>query len=120
VIKVPASGYIVKRQKDLHLHINCKMLQDTWVQVMYFADDIISISETQYGRYDANLTFYNSSSFLWPVHDFPYYVDLNQNLFLQASLHSSDPNLVVFVDTCVASPSPSNFRTLSYDLIRSG
>ncbi|KFR05464.1 Deleted in malignant brain tumors 1 protein, partial [Opisthocomus hoazin] len=50
----------------------------------------------------------------------PYYVDLNQNLFLQASLHSSDPNLVVFVDTCVASPSPSNFRTLRYDLIRSG
>ncbi|KFQ72606.1 Deleted in malignant brain tumors 1 protein, partial [Phaethon lepturus] len=50
----------------------------------------------------------------------PYYVDLNQNLFLQASLHSSDPNLVVFVDTCVASPDPSNFRTLTYELIRSG
>ncbi|NXT41375.1 DMBT1 protein, partial [Pelecanoides urinatrix] len=50
----------------------------------------------------------------------PYYVDLNQNLFLQASLHNSDPNLVVFVDTCVASPDPSNFRTLTYELIRSG
>ncbi|KAK4820985.1 hypothetical protein QYF61_009451 [Mycteria americana] len=120
VIKVPASGYIIKRQKDLHLHINCKMLQNTWVQVTYVADDIINVSETQYGRYDVNLTFYNSSSFLWPVHDFPYYVDLNQNLFLQASLHSSDPNLMVFVDTCVASPDPSNFRTLAYELIRSG
>ncbi|XP_075011496.1 scavenger receptor cysteine-rich domain-containing protein DMBT1-like [Calonectris borealis] len=120
VIKMPASGYIIKRQKDLHLHINCKMLQNTWVQVMYITDDIINASETQYGRYDVNLTFYNSSSFLWPVHDFPYYVDLNQNLFLQASLHSSDPNLVVFVDTCVASPDPSNFRTLTYELIRSG
>ncbi|NXK15432.1 DMBT1 protein, partial [Herpetotheres cachinnans] len=50
----------------------------------------------------------------------PYYVDLNQNLFLQASLHSSDPDLVVFVDTCVASPDPSNFKTLAYILIRSG
>ncbi|GAB0191955.1 deleted in malignant brain tumors 1 protein-like [Grus japonensis] len=120
VIKVPAPGYIIKRQKDLHLYINCKMLQNTWVQVMYIADDIINVSEIQYGRYDVNLTFYNSSSFLWPVHDFPYYVDLNQNLFLQASLYSSDPNLVVFVDTCVASPDPSNFRTLAYELIRSG
>ncbi|KAM6092003.1 scavenger receptor cysteine-rich domain-containing protein DMBT1-like [Theristicus caerulescens] len=120
VIRVPAPGSIIKRQKDLHLHINCKMLQNTWVQVMYIADDIINVSETQYGRYDVNLTFYNSSSFLWPVHDFPYYVDLNQNLFLQASLHSSDPNLVVFVDTCVASPDPRNFRTLTYELIRSG
>ncbi|XP_056208066.1 deleted in malignant brain tumors 1 protein-like [Falco biarmicus] len=120
VITVPASGYIIKRQRDLHLHTKCKMLQDTWVQVMYDANDVINVDETQYGRYDMNLKFYNSSSFLWPVHDFPYYVDLNQNLFLQASLHSSDPNLVVFVDTCVASPDPNNFRTLAYILIRNG
>ncbi|NWS97574.1 DMBT1 protein, partial [Mionectes macconnelli] len=50
----------------------------------------------------------------------PYYVDLNQNLFLQASLHSSDQNLVVFVDTCVASPDPSDFRTVTYELIKNG
>ncbi|NXF98366.1 DMBT1 protein, partial [Eubucco bourcierii] len=120
VIKVPAPGDIIKRKKDLHFHINCKMLQDTWVQVMYIADDVINVSETQYGRYDVNLTFYNSSSFLWPVQSFPYYVDLNQNLFLQASLHSSDTKLLVFVDTCVASPDPNNFKTGTYELIRSG
>ncbi|KFP26852.1 Deleted in malignant brain tumors 1 protein, partial [Colius striatus] len=50
----------------------------------------------------------------------PYYVDLNQNLFLEASLQTSDPNLVLFVDTCVASPDPNNFKTLTYDLIRRG
>ncbi|NWJ08148.1 DMBT1 protein, partial [Crypturellus undulatus] len=50
----------------------------------------------------------------------PYYVDLNQNLFLQASLQSSDPNLVLFLDTCVASPNPNDFTILTYDLIRSG
>ncbi|NXN46853.1 DMBT1 protein, partial [Rhinoptilus africanus] len=50
----------------------------------------------------------------------PYYVDLNQDLFLEASLHSSDRNLVLFVDTCVASPDPSNFKALTYELIRSG
>lgn len=87
---------------------------------MYIADDVVNVAETQYGRYYVNLTFYNSSSFLWPVHDFPYYVDLNQDLYLQASLYSSDPNLVLFVDTCVASPDPNNFTTLNYELIRSG
>ncbi|NXD88732.1 DMBT1 protein, partial [Halcyon senegalensis] len=50
----------------------------------------------------------------------PYYVDLNQNLFLQASLHSSDTNLLVFVDTCVASPDPTDFTTQTYELIRNG
>ncbi|NXJ06480.1 DMBT1 protein, partial [Odontophorus gujanensis] len=50
----------------------------------------------------------------------PYYVDLNQNLFLQASLHSNDTNLVLFLDTCVASPDLNDFTTVNYELIRSG
>ncbi|NXN05920.1 DMBT1 protein, partial [Sylvia borin] len=50
----------------------------------------------------------------------PYYVDMDQNLFLQASLHSSDQNLTLFVDTCVASPNSSDFRTLAYELTKSG
>ncbi|NXX59890.1 DMBT1 protein, partial [Scopus umbretta] len=50
----------------------------------------------------------------------PYYVDINQNLFLEAYLHSSDSNLVLFVDTCVASPSPHNFTAVTYDIIRNG
>ncbi|NWY57599.1 DMBT1 protein, partial [Chionis minor] len=50
----------------------------------------------------------------------PYYIDLNQNVYVQASLHSSDQNLTVFVDTCVTSPDPHDFNTLTYDLIRNG
>uniref|UniRef100_A0A8C9LAD2 Deleted in malignant brain tumors 1 protein n=1 Tax=Pavo cristatus TaxID=9049 RepID=A0A8C9LAD2_PAVCR len=122
MIRILASDSIIKRKKDLYFHVNCKMLQKTWVQVMYIADDtgVDNIDETQYGRYEADLAFYDSSSFLSPVYNFPYYVDLNQNLFLQASLHSNDSNLMLFVDTCVASPDPNDFTTLTYDLIRSG
>ncbi|NXP28623.1 DMBT1 protein, partial [Scytalopus superciliaris] len=50
----------------------------------------------------------------------PYHVHMNQNLFLQAFLHSSDPDLVLFLDTCVASPTPSNFTAVTYDIIRNG
>ena len=67
-----------------------------------------------------NITFYDSPSFLRPVRDSPYYIDLNQNLYLQAYLHSSDPNLMMFVDTCVASPDPHDFNTLAYDIIKDG
>ncbi|NXT78649.1 DMBT1 protein, partial [Zapornia atra] len=49
----------------------------------------------------------------------PYDVDLNQILYFQVNLNSSDPNLVVFVDTCVASPDPGNVSP-AYDLIRNG
>ncbi|XP_055576628.1 deleted in malignant brain tumors 1 protein [Falco cherrug] len=120
MIKVTSSGYIIKRKKNIHLHINCKMLHNTWMQIMYAAEDTVDVNENQFGRYDMNISFYDSSSFLRQVHDSPYYIDLNQNLYLQASLHSSDPNLIVFVDTCVASPDPHDFSTLAYDIIKNG
>ncbi|NXU75798.1 DMBT1 protein, partial [Oreotrochilus melanogaster] len=50
----------------------------------------------------------------------PYYVDISQNLFLEAYLNSADPNLVLFLETCVASPTPQNFTTVTYDILRDG
>ncbi|NXU42763.1 CUZD1 protein, partial [Drymodes brunneopygia] len=49
----------------------------------------------------------------------PYYVDLNQTLFAEVTLHSTDPDLQVFIDTCTASPQ-ADFGSVTYDLIRSG
>ncbi|XP_074855665.1 scavenger receptor cysteine-rich domain-containing protein DMBT1-like [Carettochelys insculpta] len=120
LIKAISPGKVIKRQKDLHLHINCKMLQNRWIETMYIVEDITEVNKTQYSRYDVNISFYNSPFFSRPVYDSPYYVDLNQNLFLQASIHSSDPNLVLFLDTCVASPDPNDFTTTTYDITRSG
>uniref|UniRef100_A0A8C0IXZ7 Uncharacterized protein n=1 Tax=Chelonoidis abingdonii TaxID=106734 RepID=A0A8C0IXZ7_CHEAB len=124
LIKATSSGYIIKREKDLHLHVNCKMLQNTWKEIMYVAqdvaEDVTEVNETQYSRYNVTISFYKSPSFSRPVYDSPYYVRLNQNLFLQASIHSSDPNLVLFLDTCVASPDPNDFTTVTYDIIRRG
>ncbi|KFR05462.1 Deleted in malignant brain tumors 1 protein, partial [Opisthocomus hoazin] len=50
----------------------------------------------------------------------PYYIDLNQDLYVQAYLHSSDRELNVFVDTCVASPDPLDFNSLAYYIIKNG
>ncbi|KAM7102919.1 scavenger receptor cysteine-rich domain-containing protein DMBT1-like [Ciconia maguari] len=120
LIRGSSSGALITRNKNLHLHITCKMLQNTWEQIMYVAEDNFEVNETQYGRYDVNLTFYHSASFSRPVNDSPYYIDINQNLFLEAYLHSSDSNLVLFVDTCVASPTPHNFTTVTYYIIQNG
>jgi len=96
------------------------MLQNTWMQVMYVAEDTVDVNENQFGRYDMNLTFYDSSSFSVQVHRSPYYIDLNQDLYVQAYLHSSDRELNVFVDTCVASPDPLDFNSLAYYIIKNG
>ena len=65
------------------------------------------------------MALYESSSFEDRIQDSPYYVDLNQTLYVQVTLHTSDPSLVVFLDTCRASPT-SDFASPTYDLISSG
>ncbi|NXU42764.1 DMBT1 protein, partial [Drymodes brunneopygia] len=119
-IRVASSGYIIKRKKNINLHVSCRMLRKSWQQVMYAAEDTVDVNEYQFGRYDMNITFYDSPAFLRQVRSSPYYIDLNQNLYLQACLHNSDPNLKVFVDTCVASPDPRDFNTLAYYLVKNG
>ncbi|XP_027384534.1 deleted in malignant brain tumors 1 protein-like isoform X26 [Bos indicus x Bos taurus] len=119
-LKATASRSIINRKRDLQIHVSCKMLQNTWVNTVYVTNDTIDIENTQYGNFDVNISFYTSSSFLYPVTSSPYYVDLNQNLYLQAEILRSNPSLALFVDTCVASPNPNDFTSLTYDLIQSG
>uniref|UniRef100_A0A452E6R6 Scavenger receptor cysteine-rich domain-containing protein DMBT1 n=1 Tax=Capra hircus TaxID=9925 RepID=A0A452E6R6_CAPHI len=119
-LKATASSGIINRKRDLQIHVSCKMLQNTWVNTIYVTNDTIEVENIQYGNFDVNMSFYTSSSFLYPVTSSPYYVDLNQNLYLQAEILRSRASLALFVDTCVASPNPNDFTSLTYDLIRSG
>ncbi|XP_045020100.1 deleted in malignant brain tumors 1 protein isoform X13 [Bubalus bubalis] len=119
-LKATASRSIINRKRDLQIHVSCKMLQNTWVNTIYVTNDTIEVENIQYGNFDVNISFYTSSSFLYPVTSNPYYVDLNQNLYLQAEILRSNPSLALFVDTCVASPNSDDFTSLTYDLIRSG
>ncbi|XP_044880539.1 deleted in malignant brain tumors 1 protein-like [Mauremys mutica] len=120
VIRTSPSGYIITRKSNFQFHVTCTMNQDTMVEIMYVAKGDTDISAAQHGRYDVNISFYESSNFSNPVYNSPYYVDLNQDLFLQATLYSSDSNLVMFTDTCMASPYSDGFTNLTYVLIRNG
>ncbi|KAM4852510.1 scavenger receptor cysteine-rich domain-containing protein DMBT1 [Thomomys bottae] len=119
-LRAAVTNGIIKRRKDLNLHISCRMLRNTWVNTIYITNDTVEIKEVQYGDYNVNISFYTSSSFSRPVTSSPYLVDLDQNLYLQAEIIHSDASLALFVDTCVASPYLHDFTTLTYDLIRSG
>ncbi|XP_030043370.1 deleted in malignant brain tumors 1 protein [Microcaecilia unicolor] len=111
---------LITRQKKLNVDLRCRLFQNTSFDIVYISNDTVDIHETQYGRYNVSFSFYYSSSFMNPVHEWPYYVDLNQDVYVQARLYSSDQNLVLFLDSCVASPNALDFVTRTYDLIKSG
>ncbi|XP_015679084.1 deleted in malignant brain tumors 1 protein-like [Protobothrops mucrosquamatus] len=120
VIKTINPDYIITRKKNFQFHVLCEMKQNTIVETMFIAHNAIDLTQRKIGHYNVSLAFYSSLSFSRRIVGSPYYVSLNQNLYLQATLHSSDPNVILFLDTCVASPDSNDFRTLTYDLIRSG
>ncbi|XP_031805220.1 deleted in malignant brain tumors 1 protein-like [Sarcophilus harrisii] len=111
---------IITRSESLHLHVSCRMLKNTWVEAMFATTGGIDITEVRYSNYHVELSFYETSAFIIPVNSTPYYVKLNQDLYLQAEILHTDASLTLFVDTCIASPSPDDFTTLTYDLIRNG
>ncbi|NXP07824.1 CUZD1 protein, partial [Thinocorus orbignyianus] len=119
VISLAPTGGIITRQKTVQVIAKCKMENNATLEVIYVTKNNIIQNTTATGRYNVSMSFYSSDLFSSPVRQSPYYVDLNQTLFAQVTLHSNDPNLLVFVDTCTASPQP-DFGSLTYDLIRSG
>uniref|UniRef100_H3AJY2 Scavenger receptor cysteine-rich domain-containing protein DMBT1 n=1 Tax=Latimeria chalumnae TaxID=7897 RepID=H3AJY2_LATCH len=118
-IRTSPTHNIIIRKKVLLINVQCKMEQDIIAEFMYITEDGIIINENNTGVYNISMSFYDSNSFITPVTQSPYYVDLNQELFVQANLYSSDYDLLVFVDTCVSSPTP-DFGSQTYDLIRDG
>ncbi|XP_015202054.2 CUB and zona pellucida-like domain-containing protein 1 [Lepisosteus oculatus] len=120
MVRAEPSGAVIIRQTKLQLCVGCEMQRDTVVRVVYLSREEETANVTSSGRYNISMAFYHSSSFLSTVEEFPYIVDLNQDLFIEAQLYSSDSNLVLFVDTCVASPSDFDFHSQTYTLIKNG
>ncbi|XP_021255263.1 CUB and zona pellucida-like domain-containing protein 1 [Numida meleagris] len=119
IITLSESGNIITRKKIVQITAKCIMENNSTLEVIYVTENNIIQNTTSVGRYNVSMSFYDSDSFSSPVLESPYYVDLNQTLFAQVSLHSTDPDLLVFIDTCITSPQP-DFRSITYDLIRSG
>uniref|UniRef100_A0AAY4AZX9 CUB and zona pellucida-like domains 1, tandem duplicate 1 n=1 Tax=Denticeps clupeoides TaxID=299321 RepID=A0AAY4AZX9_9TELE len=111
----------ITRQSNFMLHVGCYMEKDAMAQLMYVANETNEGSIDGIGRFTVMMAFYTSSSLTQKIYDSPYVVQLNQFLYVGAHLRRDDSSLVLFVDTCVASPNPHNFSEHRiYDLIRNG
>ncbi|XP_051234779.1 deleted in malignant brain tumors 1 protein-like isoform X5 [Dicentrarchus labrax] len=120
-LRAYASSYgEITRQSHFKLNVGCRMEQDSVAQIMYLVHHRGNSSITGTGRFNTSMDFYTSSSFYYKVTQVPYEVALNQNLYVQVELRRGDSTLVLFLDTCVASPSPHDFQSRSYYLVRNG
>ncbi|XP_056465734.1 deleted in malignant brain tumors 1 protein [Gadus chalcogrammus] len=111
---------LITRQPSLKLNVDCHMEPDTTVQNLYIARARVNDTITGMGRFNGTMAFYTSRSFTYMVTQVPYMVTVNQSMYVQVNLRRDDKGLVLFLDTCVASPSPHDFQNNTYDLVRNG
>ncbi|XP_040293008.1 CUB and zona pellucida-like domain-containing protein 1 isoform X1 [Bufo bufo] len=114
----PSSG-VITRVNRLEIVVTCELDNNATAEIMYMTRDDIIHSLHENGKYDASLAFYTSQDFTTPVLDSPYLIDLNEPVYIEASVKTQDQDLTVLVDTCFASPN-ADFQAPNYDLIRSG
>uniref|UniRef100_A0A672GND2 CUB and zona pellucida-like domains 1, tandem duplicate 1 n=1 Tax=Salarias fasciatus TaxID=181472 RepID=A0A672GND2_SALFA len=114
-----SSGEIT-RHAVLKLNVTCIMDQDSLSENVFVIQNPGNSSIIGTGKFNTTMTFYTSSNFYYPVTEFPYEVELNEYIYVKVDLKSSDNSLVIFLDTCVASPSPHDFQTRAYYLVRNG
>nr|XP_008122781.2 PREDICTED: deleted in malignant brain tumors 1 protein [Anolis carolinensis] len=111
---------IITRKTDMIFHIKCEMNENIMVETMFVVKNSVDITEKHHGHYEMTLGCYESASFSHKVYGFPYYVSMDQELFFEVILNNSDPNLILFLDTCKASPYAHDFENLTYPLIEHG
>ncbi|XP_024153133.1 deleted in malignant brain tumors 1 protein isoform X1 [Oryzias melastigma] len=110
----------ITRQSQFKMNVTCIMEKDSISQIMYIADGELNTTVTGSGRYNTSMDFYRSGSFYDKVTTFPYVVVLNEYLYVQVNLRRGDSTLVLFIDTCVTSPSPFDFHSRPYFLVKDG
>ncbi|KAI4813265.1 hypothetical protein KUCAC02_024603 [Chaenocephalus aceratus] len=110
----------ITRQSHFKMDVGCRMEPDSVSQIMYVVRHNDNSSITGTGRFNTSMALYTSYNFYYQVTEVPYMVTLNQYMYVQVDLGRGDSSLVLYLDTCVTSPSPHDFQNRSHYLVRNG
>ncbi|XP_048192147.1 deleted in malignant brain tumors 1 protein-like [Perognathus longimembris pacificus] len=108
-------GRVIVRHKVPQLKLTCRADGPSTVELVHGTG-----TRAEEAGYEVSLSFIQSPASPPGKGMVPYYAHRGEEVFLEATLQSTDPNLRPFVDTCVASADPSDFTTNTHDLIRQG
>ncbi|XP_042314308.1 deleted in malignant brain tumors 1 protein-like [Sceloporus undulatus] len=106
---------------NLQFRFTCQMEPRQMTEVTHNVDEYESTKQVQMQKTQIHVKFlfYDSPSFLHPWNNLPYFMNLNQGPFFQATLYSFNQNLILFIDTCEAS-NTNDFTAKSHVIIKRG
>ncbi|XP_019616108.1 PREDICTED: deleted in malignant brain tumors 1 protein-like [Branchiostoma belcheri] len=116
VLMYSTNHSVIIRDLQLEVPVTCKLPRKSVVSAQFTADsNAVRYNLEREGQFDIALQFYRSSSF-YSAHTGPVELQLNERAYAQVRL-SSDDNLRIRVDSCVATPSRNPTDTVIYSVI---
>eukprot|EP00058_Branchiostoma_floridae_P007725 XP_002593213.1 hypothetical protein BRAFLDRAFT_120139 [Branchiostoma floridae] len=116
VLMYSSNHSVIIRDLQLEVPVTCKLPRKSVVSAQFTADsNAIKYSLEREGNFDIALQFYDGSSFYY-AYTGPVGLQLNELAYAQVRL-SSDDNLRIMVDSCVATPSRNPADTVIYSVI---
>ncbi|XP_078695273.1 scavenger receptor cysteine-rich domain-containing protein DMBT1-like [Branchiostoma floridae x Branchiostoma belcheri] len=116
VLMYSTNHSVIIRDLQLEVPVTCKLPRKSVVSAQFTADsNAVRYNLEREGQFDIALQFYRSSLF-YSAHTGPVGLQLNERAYAQVRL-SSDDNLRIRVDSCVATPSRNPTDTVIYSVI---
>ncbi|XP_044184607.1 uncharacterized protein LOC114949673 isoform X9 [Acropora millepora] len=117
-------GTVITREQNVSIPFYCSFGRKAIVRNPSFKTwkNYVTSAEGGYGNFTFTMDMFKTSNYYSPYgyNDYPITVNLQDRLFLQIAVKSHQSNLVVFVDTCRATPSTDPYAVPQYIFIQRG
>lgn len=118
------SGNIITREQNVSIPFYCSYGRKALLRNPSFKTwkNHFTASEGGYGNFTFTMDLFKTGRYLTPFsyNDYPITVHLRDQLFLQLTVQSHQSNLVLFVDTCKATPTPDPYSVPQYVFLQRG
>nr|XP_058952658.1 uncharacterized protein LOC131780054 isoform X2 [Pocillopora verrucosa] len=118
------SGNIITREQNVSIPFYCSYGRKALLRNPSFKTwkNHFTASEGGYGNFTFTMDLFKTGRYLTPFsyNDYPITVNLRDQLFLQLAVQSHQSNLVLFVDTCKATPTPDPYSVPQYVFLQRG
>ncbi|KAJ7377446.1 hypothetical protein OS493_029349 [Desmophyllum pertusum] len=117
-------GNVITREQNVSIAFYCSYGRKALVRNPSFKTwkNIFTASEGGYGNFTFMMDLYRTPTYHTPYSrdDYPITVTLQDQLFIQIAVKSNQSNLVVFIDTCKATPSTDPYSVPQYIFMQRG
>ncbi|KAL9988075.1 hypothetical protein ACROYT_G002475 [Oculina patagonica] len=117
-------GSVITRDQNVSIPFYCSYGRKAIIRNPSFKTwkNYVTSSEAGYGNFTFTMDLFKSSNYYTPFNfdDYPITVNLQDRLFVQIAVESPQSNLVVFADTCKATPSTDPYSVPQYIFLQRG